>query len=104
MENGFVILAIIALLFLSIYGYTYGTIALEKIKEKKNEKQNMRLEEIRLEERQRRQAIRDEKLRKQNKRREEIKRELKLLEEKKLNNDHQLNTLRVEKMKQKKVS
>lgn len=102
MGNGVIILSIIALLFLSIYGFTYGSVALAKIKQKKAEKKALMFEEIRLEERKRRQAIRDEKLRKQNKRREEIKRELKLLEEMKLNNER-LNALRVEKMKEKKV-
>ncbi|MFD1163447.1 MULTISPECIES: hypothetical protein [Hwangdonia] len=103
MENGFVILSIVALLFLSIYGYTYGSVALAKIKQKKAEKKELMNEEMRLEERKRKQAMRDEKLRKQNKRREEIKHELKLLEEMKRNNER-LNTMRVETMKEKKVS
>lgn len=83
MENGYVILGIIALLFLSMYGYAYASVALEKIQEKKAKKLELKKEALRLEEKALKQKIRDEKTSQLLKRSEEIKLELQKLEEKK---------------------
>lgn len=80
MENGLLILGLIGLLFLAMYGYAYGTVALEKMKVKKQQQEIERLEAIRKEERLQRQKVRDEKLEKLRKRSEEIRLELNRLE------------------------
>jgi uncharacterized membrane protein len=80
MENGLVILGIITLLFLSMYGYSYLSVAREKMKVKKEQKVQLEKDALRREKRLAHQAIIDEKVRKFNKRKEEIQRELKLLE------------------------
>ncbi|GAA3610432.1 hypothetical protein Q4Q39_16540 [Flavivirga amylovorans] len=80
MENGYVILGIIALLFLSMYGYSYLSVAMEKMKLKKEKKKEAQKEELRRQQRVINQEARDEKFRKFNKRKEEIKHELMLLE------------------------
>jgi hypothetical protein len=80
MENGLVILGIIALLFLSMYGYSYMSVAREKMKVKKEQKMQLEKDALRREKRLAHQAVIDEKVRKFNKRKEEIQRELKLLE------------------------
>ncbi len=68
MENGYVILGIIALLFLSIYGYSYLSVAMQKIKQKKEEKKELERLELRRQERIKHQEMIDEKVRKFNKR------------------------------------
>ena len=78
MENGLVILGIIALLFLSMYGYSYLSVAREKMKVKKEQKMQLEKDVLRREKRLAHQAIIDEKVRKFNKRKEEIQRELNL--------------------------
>jgi hypothetical protein len=103
MDNGYIILSIVALLFLSIYGFSYASVTLGKYRAKKAMNNEMLLEEIRLQDNVKKQEIRDEKLRKQNKRREEISHELRLLEQMKENRDKS-NKMRVEQMKKKKVS
>ncbi|GAA3637984.1 hypothetical protein [Flavivirga jejuensis] len=80
MENGYVILGIIALLFLSMYGYSYMSVAMENMKHNKEKKKEEQKEALRRQERAKNQEARDEKFRKFNKRKEEIKHELMLLE------------------------
>ena len=80
MENGYVILSIIALLFLSMYGYSYLSVSMEKIKLNREKKREVQKDALRYQERVRNQEERDEKFRKFNKRKEEIKHELMLLE------------------------
>ena len=80
MENGYVILGIIALLFLSMYGYSYLSVAMEKMKLNKEKKREAQKDELRRQERIKNQEARDEKFRKFNKRKEEIQHELMLLE------------------------
>ncbi len=80
MENGYIILSIIALLFLSMYGYSYMTVAIEKFRLNKQKKRDIHKDELRRQQRIKNQEIRDEKFRKFNKRKEEIQHELMLLE------------------------
>lgn len=80
MENGYVILSIIALLFLSMYGYSYLSVAMEKMKLNKEKKREVQKDVLRHQERIKNQEARDEKFQKFNKRKEEIKHELMLLE------------------------
>ena len=80
MENGYVILGIIALLFLSMYGYAYFFVVFEKIKERRNKKRDIEIEALRREESIKKQAIIDERVRKFNERKEQIQHELMLLE------------------------
>ncbi|GAL66216.1 hypothetical protein [Jejuia pallidilutea] len=80
MENGLLILGLIGLLFLSMYGYAYGTVALEKMRLKKQQQEIERLEAIKKEERLQRQKAREEKLAKLKKRSDEIRLELNRLE------------------------
>ena len=83
MENGYVILGIVALLFLSMYGYAYASVAFEKIQEKKALKLELKKEQLRLEDKAIKQKVRDEKMSQLNKRSEEIRLELEKLEQKK---------------------
>ena len=79
MENGYVILGIVALLFLSMYGYAYFSVALEKIKAIRDKNRNVhKIEQRRLESLKKQELI-DEKVRKFNDRKEEIQKELMLL-------------------------
>ena len=80
MENGYVILGIIALLFLSMYGYAYLAVAVEKKKQKGAANKLAEKSELRRLESLKKQAIIDEKVRKFNERKDEIQRELMLLE------------------------
>lgn len=80
MENGYVILGIIALLFLSMYGYAYLAVAMEKLKQKRQSRRVAQKEELRQQERLKKQEAMDERVRKFNKRKEEIQHELMLLE------------------------
>ncbi|MEC3907161.1 hypothetical protein VOI54_09020 [Tamlana sp. 2201CG12-4] len=80
MENGYVILGIIALLFLSMYGYSYFSVAREKMRMKREKKRQLEQDALRRERRLKHQAIIDEKVENFNKRKEEIQRELQLLE------------------------
>ena len=80
MEHGYIILSIIALLFICMYGFSHLSITLDKIRQKRAEKLEIKKEESRLAENIRKQAIRDEKLLESMKRREEIQKELKNLE------------------------
>jgi activator of 2-hydroxyglutaryl-CoA dehydratase len=99
MENGLLILGIIALLFLSMYGFAYGSVALEKIKYRKQSEEQERLEAIKQARRQQRQLARNEKLEKLRQRSEQIRVELNRLEKVNLQstiNEHDI----VEKMKE----
>lgn len=49
MDNGYVIIGIIALLFLSMYGYAYATVSFENMKAKKAKKKLVKLREKRRE-------------------------------------------------------
>ncbi len=80
MENGYLILGLIALLFLSMYGYAYLAVALEKLKQKKDANRSVEKEELRRLESLQKQEYINEKVRKFNKRKEEIQQELMLLD------------------------
>ncbi|TNJ44526.1 hypothetical protein KFZ70_00660 [Tamlana fucoidanivorans] len=80
MDNGYVILGIVALLFLSMYGYSYYSVAREKMRENKKKKMELEENELRRERRLKHQAIIDEKVRKFNERKQKIQEELSLLE------------------------
>lgn len=84
MENGFVILGIIALLFLSMYGYAYGSVLSEKLNQRKESKKREKEEALRMERRAERQRLIDEKINRFSRRSAEIQKELELLE--KMNN------------------
>lgn len=84
MDNGYIILGIIALLFLSMYGFAYFSVSIEKIRQKRAQKIQLERNEIKKQQRIKNQQIRDEKLRKFNQRKEEIQNELMLLEKIKL--------------------
>ncbi|MGC6430012.1 MAG: hypothetical protein ACON5F_03120 [Jejuia sp.] len=99
MENGLLIIGLIALLFLCMYGYAYGTVAAEKAKAKKEQQELERLEAIKQEERAQRRKAHNEKLEKLRKRSEEIRLELNRLE--KVNfTSATTDQLKVEKMKE----
>ncbi|MDP5158953.1 MAG: hypothetical protein NWQ07_10280 [Flaviramulus sp.] len=80
MDNGYVILGIIALLFLSMYGFSYLSVVREKIAQKNEEKKQLEKEELRRQRRIKNQEIIDLRVSAFNKRKEEIQRELMLLE------------------------
>lgn len=79
-EHGYIILSIIALLFICMYGFAHLSTTLDKIRQKRAKKLEIQKEELRRAENARKQAIRDEKLRESMRRREEIQQELKRLE------------------------
>ena len=80
MENGYIILAIITLLFLSMYGYSYLSVAREKMALNSNKKKQLVKEELRQQRRLKHQEMIDEKVKAFSKRKEEIQHELMLLE------------------------
>lgn len=71
MKQGFVVLLIIALLFIGMYLYAYYSVYLEKLKFKKAQKLEQLRESLRLADRLRKQEIRDEKARQMKARRAE---------------------------------
>ncbi len=79
MENGFVILGIIALLFLSMYGYSYLSVAIEKMSQKRIQKKELIKDDQRRQSRVENQKLIDERVRKFSQRKEEIQHELMLL-------------------------
>jgi Flp pilus assembly protein TadB len=83
MENGYVILGIVGLLFLSMYGFAYSSVILEKNKERKAKRIEFEKEQLRLKEKAEKQKIREEKIGQLNKRSQEIKLELEKLEQRK---------------------
>jgi Flp pilus assembly protein TadB len=84
MEHGYIILSIIALLFICMYGFAYSSIALDKRRQRKAAKLEVEREAIRKAENAKKQAVRDQKLQESMKRRDEIQEELKRLERIKL--------------------
>lgn len=108
MEHGYLILAILALLFTSIYGYSYIPVILEKKKEKRLKMEQAELEEARKTMNLAKKDVRDEKLNKSLKRSAEIRMELELLELKKINRsglfEEELHRMKVEKMKKQQAS
>jgi len=80
MDNGFIILGIIALLFLSMYGFSYFSVAMEKMKQKKILQKELDKAEVRRQARVQNQELIDERVRKFAERKEEIQHELMLLE------------------------
>lgn len=80
MENSLLIMGLVILLFLSIYGYSQGIVALEKSKEKKMRQEADKLAELKETERANRRKAYDEKLLKMKLRSEEIRLELNRLE------------------------
>lgn len=103
MEHGYLILAILALLFISMYGYSYIPVILEKRREKQLKIEQEKLEEARKKENLVKQELRDEKLNKSLKRSAEIRMELQRLEQIKKNGtglfQEELNQMKVDKMK-----
>lgn len=80
MEHGYLILSIVALLFISMYGFAHLSTILDKLRQRKANKLEIEKENLRLAENARKQAFREEKLFESLKRREEIQQELKKLE------------------------
>lgn len=80
MINGYIILGIIFLLFLSMYGFSNLSVAREKMAMKREKNKQLEKDALRRERRLQHQAVIDEKVRKFNERKEEIQRELRLLE------------------------
>lgn len=81
MENGYLIIGIIALLFLCMYAYAYLSVELEKVKQTKKAKTIIKNELLRRHRSMERQKIIDEKVRKFKARKEQIQRELMFLEQ-----------------------
>ena len=79
MDNGYVILGIIALLFLSMYGFSYFSVAMEKMKHKRMLKKELDKADLRRQARVKNQELIDERVRKFAERKEEIQHELMLL-------------------------
>jgi uncharacterized membrane protein affecting hemolysin expression len=79
MENGFIILGIIALLFLSMYGFSYFSVARERMAQKRDQQKELEKAELRRQARIKNQELIDERVRKFNQRKEEIQHELMLL-------------------------
>ncbi|KJD31649.1 hypothetical protein PW52_16570 [Tamlana sedimentorum] len=79
MENGYVILGIVALLFLSMYGYSYWSVFKEKMTQKKVQEEQLKKQELRRQRRIKNQALIDAKINAFNKRKAEIKQELSML-------------------------
>jgi len=76
MEHGYIILIIIALMFLCIYLFSNYSVYLEKLKYKKIIQKEIHQEELRVEELARKQEIRDAKWQKMDERREEMKQQM----------------------------
>jgi hypothetical protein len=85
MEHGFLILALVALLFISIYGYSYIPFILERRKIARLKIEQTALDKVKDEEKLMKQELRDERLKKSLKRSAEIRMELERLEQMKTN-------------------
>ncbi|MBU3821152.1 hypothetical protein KO566_03690 [Flavobacteriaceae bacterium XHP0103] len=107
MEHGFLILAILVLLFAGMYGYSFIPVALEKKKEQRLKLEQERLEEERRQRKIKNQELRDEKFHALNKRSQEIRKELERLEQMKKNRkglfEDEMNQMKVDKMKKQKA-
>ncbi|MCL5130458.1 MULTISPECIES: hypothetical protein [unclassified Algibacter] len=79
MENGYVIIGIIALLFLSMYGYSYLSVLKEKAKQKEESQKQKEAQEIRRKARIEKQDALLERVRLFNERKEENRAELMML-------------------------
>lgn len=79
MENGYIILGIIALLFASMYGFSYFSVAIEKMNQKKAQRKELEKEALRRQARIKNQELIDARVRKFTERKEEIQHELMLL-------------------------
>ena len=80
MKNGYVVLGILALLFLSMYGFAYFSVLIENMRNKKQMKLENEKEELRRQESIKKQELINARVAKFNKRKEEIQHELMLLE------------------------
>ncbi len=80
MENGVLVLGMIALLFICMYGYAYGTVALDNIAERKKEAELDRVQGLKKAERLEKEKLRNAKIAKLKKRSDEIRLEMKRLE------------------------
>ncbi|MGC6432102.1 MAG: hypothetical protein ACON5F_13745 [Jejuia sp.] len=78
--NGYIILGIIALLFLAMYAYAYGSVYVETLKQKRQKRRLKEHEEAVRRLKLRKQRQRDEKLLKLQKRSQEIRERIKELE------------------------
>lgn len=103
MEHGYLILAILVLLFAGMYGYSYIPVFLEKKKEERLKLEKEKLDEERKQRKIKNQELRDEKYHALNKRSLEIKKELERLEQMKRDrkglNEDEVNQMKVDKMK-----
>ena len=81
MMNGWLILSIVALLFLSMYIYAYIFVYFERVQNKKRKKEELINDELKAQERQRKQELIDEKVNKIAERSKQIKQELRRLEQ-----------------------
>ena len=81
MENGYIILGIVALLFLAMYGYSCFSVVMENIIQKRKQRKQLQKEALRHLKRLKNQEIIDERVKAFNKRKEEIQHQLKLLRE-----------------------
>ena len=79
MENGYVILGIVGLLFLSIYLFSYLSVYREEMIQKQQQQQELERAKIVRQARLKSQELIDERVRKFNKRKEQIQYELSLL-------------------------
>jgi len=108
MEHGYLILALVVLLFISMYGYSYIPAILEKRKEARLKMEQTALEEARSREKLMMQELREDRLNKSLKRSAEIRMELQRLEQIKLNRmglfEEELNLMKIEKMKKQQAS
>ena len=108
MEHGYLILALLTLLFLSMFGYSYIPVILENRREARLKVEQALLEETRRKEKLMKQELRDERLNKSLKRSAEIRMELQRLEQMKVNRmgllEEELNLMKVDKMKKQQAS
>jgi len=81
MKQGYVILIVIALMFIGIYVFAHYSVYLGRLKRKKVKIEEEHQEELRLEELARKQEARDAKWRKMDERRELMKQDLVRIEE-----------------------
>lgn len=100
--NGYITLGIIALLFLAMYAYAYGTVYFESLSKKRTAKQIEERKEAMRRLKMRKQRQRDEKFQKMYNRSQEIKKRLKEVErDRVLIAEKFKNTVKVELMKDK---
>lgn len=81
MKEGYIILIVIALLFIGMYAFAYFSVYFEKLKRRRERKAELLKDELRKQEKARKQEIRDEYSKQREARREEMKQQLKRLNE-----------------------